>query len=158
MSMRPQASWGTILRALLLGHVAAVAGFCGAISTSWLLTSTNLRTLQPGAFLEFAKAAAGLTILTFIFMLPVSIFHAPFVILAVVWPRGSAIVAGIVGALVGAGENFAILASSDGFTGPWTRIGAPGDPRTGVGIMLCGAVAGIAYALVVWRFCIRRYG
>ena len=157
MSMRPQASWGTILRALLLGHVAAVAGFCGAICTLWLLTSTNLWTLQPGAFVDFAKAAAGLTILTFFFMIPVSIVHAPFVILAVVWLRGSAIVAGSVGALVGAGENFAILASSGDFSGQWSRIGDPGDPRTGGAIMLCGAVAGIAYALVLWRLCIQRY-
>lgn len=156
MRTRPQPSGGTILKALALGHVAAVVGFCGAVVILWLLTS-SIWTFEPGALEEFAKAAAALTILTFFFMIPVSVVHAPVAACAVLWLRGSAVMAGSVGALVGATENAAILAAGDSFSGQWSRIGNPGDPRTGIAIMLCGAVAGIAYALVLWRLCIQRY-
>lgn len=158
MVTRERASWQRIVKALILGHLAAACSF-SALATGFvsIVDPDGSRAIRSGAVLEVAKIAAMYGLISFIAILPFSLLTAPFTCFAARRLRGSAGLAVAVGALVGAAECGGLLAMDGGFRGPWSRAGLPGDPRSDMMIAACGVAAGMGYAWMVWRLCIRPY-
>ena len=148
---------------LALGHLAAAYSFTAAALLLGVITDpAAAKPRIPGAWWAFLKAlaftpfeAAIISILTFFLMLPASLLTAPFTYFAARHLQAGIVTALAVGAVIGATEVGVFLAWDGGFHGRWTRPGLPGDPRTDMMIVACGVIAGLAYAGVVWRLCVR---
>ena len=158
MSSRERASGRTILGAVCLGHLAAALSF-SVSNMVWMAVldpsvsvTEHLRLVQ-----EFAEIALGLPLIVLIAMLPFSMLTAPFMVMAAFRFRAGPGVALVVGAAIGAAWVIWFEATSGDWPGTWSRAGLPGDPRTLASIVVDGALAGIAYAWVVWSRCIRPF-
>ena len=148
---------------LALGHLAAAYSFTASALLLGIITDPAASQPRiPGAWWTVVKAlafapfeAAIISILTFFFMLPASLLTAPFTYFAARHLQSEIVTTLAVGAMIGAAEVGAFLAWDGGFHGRWTRPGLPGDPRTDMMFVACGVTAGLAYAGVVWRLCVR---
>lgn len=151
-----RASGRRVLGALCLGHLAAALSFSTFDLVLMVALDPSLPTTEPGRLAtEFAGIALGLPLMVLVAMLPFSLVTAPFTALAALRFRAGARTALATGAAIGAAWVLLLEWVSGDWPGTWSRIGHPGDPRTLALIAVDGAVAGTAYAWVVWSRCVR---
>ena len=158
MSSRERASGRRVLGALCLGHLAAALSFSVFAMVGMAVLDPSVPVTEPyRLMLEFASIALGLPIMVLVFMLPFSLITAPFTIVAALKLRTGPRMALAGGAAIGAAWVFWFEVTTGDLPGVWSRAGLPGDPRTLAFLVVNGAVAGTAYAWVVWSRCIRPY-
>ena len=158
MSNRERASGRSVLGALCLGHVAAALSFSVFAMVGTAVLDPSVPVTEPFRLMrEFASIALGLPLMVLVFMLPFSLIMAPFTIVAALTFRTGPRLALAVGAAIGAAWVFWFELTTGDLPGVWSRAGLPGDPRTLAFLVVNGAVAGTAYAWVVWSRCIRPY-